>query len=119
MDIRPKGSDAPLTWNKTLYVGTEASKYEKRIRKRLDRGKSVIGHYLITIAEGQNDELDLISTTLLTQDILRARIPLIVGLAYDRREALDLLVRITDDCVRETGGAQIRKWLLGGRKEGE
>lgn len=112
MDTERKKSPVRLAWREPLYVGPGILSREKKIRKRLDQGKTDIGHYLITIASNGVDELDIVPTAFLGREMMRARLPLIVGLASDRREALDMLLEITGDCLRETGTLQLKKWLL-------
>ncbi len=101
-----------LSWYGQLYMGEGAAKYARRIRRRADAGKTDVGHWFITLASNGSDELDLIPGWLLSQKNFRARVPMIVGIAADRREALDLVVRIADECYRATGDANIREWLL-------
>lgn len=105
-------SSEKLLWSASLYTGDEIRRYEKKIRKKLNAGKTVIGHYLITIASNGKDELDIIPTSLLAQQALCGHLPMIVGLAYDRKEAMELVVRIVNDCMEKTGRPEIRKWLL-------
>ena len=100
-----------LSWYEPLYIGGSTGRYARKIRRRLDSGKTDVGHYLITIASNGTDELDIVQSGLLSQTILRSRLPMIVGLASGRKEALDLAAVIAEDCLRETGDVRIRKWL--------
>ena len=100
-----------LKWSTNLYVGPSVARYSRRIRKRLDEGKSDVGHYLLTLAANENDELDILETFFLSQETIRDRLPAIVGIAGTKKEALELARKITEDCVQETGGADLRRYL--------
>ncbi len=100
-----------LSWYEPLYIGDSTGRYAGRIRKRLDAGRTDVGHYLITLASNGTDELDIIPSGLLTQSFLRERLPMIVGVASGRKEALRLVTAIAGDCVRQTGDVRIREWL--------
>ncbi len=99
-----------LNWSRHLYLGNHIKKYEQRIRQRLDEGKIDVGHYLITYAVNEMDQLDIISTIKLTA-YQREHLPPIVGLAGTRQEAYELLVHITDDCLKATGDVDLRRYL--------
>lgn len=100
-----------MNWYEQLYIGERVLPYAKKIRKRLDAGQTDLGHYVITLASNPADLLDMMSTSFLTQESLRSRLPMIVGIAADRAEAEELVMNIVNDCVRETGGTDIRKYL--------
>ena len=103
----------PLRWRKDLYIGEGAAPELRRIKRRLDADRTVSGFHLITLASNENDELDIIRSEFVSQRALRERLPLIVGVASGRREALDIVVKIADECVRDTGGPGIRRYLEG------
>lgn len=100
-----------MIWYDRLYVGKRIAPRAERIRKRLDSGRTDLDHYIITIARNPSDMLDIMNTSYLAQDSLRKRVPMIVALAADRAEAEELLLEITEDCVRDTGEADLRKYL--------
>ena len=100
-----------MEWYGNLYIGERVNRYAARIRERLDAGKSDLGHYIITLAAHPSDYLDLFDTRYLTQDALRNRLPMVVGLAADRNEALIVVQKIVEDCVRETGSTDVRSFL--------
>ncbi len=101
-----------LKWNNSLYLGRMVQTREAEIRERLDSGKIDIGHYLITISVNPNDMLDIISTGTLITDHQRSQLPTVVGIAESKAEAVRLVIRITEDCIRECGNADLRTYLL-------
>ena len=102
-----------LKWSEALYVDPHLKSREERIRSRLDDGKTDLGHYLITLASNGSDQLDVIASGYLTQKRLLERLPLIVGIASSKKEALRLVVRIAEEGMAETGDADIRGFLMG------
>ncbi len=102
-----------MKWSEHLYVGDQVKRYADRVRKRLNKGKSDVGHYLITLAENDRDQLDIINTMFLMTDRSRDRLPLVLGIASTRGEALDLVRQMTEDCLNDTGTADLRAYFVG------
>lgn len=108
-----------LTWYEPLYLDGHLRKREKSLRKRLNEGRVDVGHYLITLSSNPADNLDIISTSFLVQPALYDRLPMVVGLASSKKEAMRLVLRITDDCLSATGGADLRAFLLAKQEDGD
>ena len=106
-------------WYEPLYVDDNLKNRKLSIKKRLDSGKVDLGHYLVTLASNGSDQLDVISTSYLSQKALYERLPMVVGLASTKKEAMKLVVSIADDCIRGSGGADIRGYLLRDKREQE
>ena len=94
-----------------LYLGQSAERYEKRIRARLDAGKTDTGHYLITLASNGTDMRDIIGTGFLVQPSLARHLPMIVGIARTKKEAIDMVVQMVDDCLRSRGDCDLRAFF--------
>ena len=101
-----------LRWYKDLYLGETVRGKEKKMMRRLEEGKPVPGIWLVTIASNEKNHLDLLPADFLLQSALRSRCPMIVGIAFTRAEALEILQRIVQEVYRETEDANIRAWLL-------
>ena len=100
-----------LSFYKPLYTDVSLADRADRICRMLARGKTDTGCYVITLASNGTDHLDIISSLFLKQSLLRESLPMVVGVASSKKEALGLVQKITDDCLRETGGTDIRSWL--------
>lgn len=100
-----------LKWLDPLYTDDVAGRRVRELKKRLDSGKTDLGHYVITLASNGTDCLDVMSTVFLGQPYVRNALPDIVGIASSKKQALKLVVRITEDCIRETGGYDVRRYL--------
>ncbi|MDO4619561.1 MAG: hypothetical protein Q4B09_02965 [Lachnospiraceae bacterium] len=99
------------TWYDPLYTGESIQKEEKKIRRRINRGKPQVGYYVLTLASNGTDLLDLVPVHWLRQKECSSRLPAIVGLAGTKKEAVDLVIRMTEDCMRERGDADLRSFL--------
>ena len=100
-----------LTWYDPLYVGPKAERQVGKIRKRLDKGKTDPGHYLVTLAANGTDELDIINSGFLTWKNVYNHLPMVMGVGADRAEALDIAGRIIEDCLHSTGGTDVRAFI--------
>ena len=105
-----------LNWYKNLYVGDTAKKKEKKIRRKINNGSGMIGVYVITLAANPADHLEIISSNYLLQKPLRARCPMIVGIAEGYEEALELVEESAGEVWEKTGGVQIRAFLENNQK---
>lgn len=101
-----------MKWRKNLYIGKSVKKHTGRIRKRLESGKTDVGHYLITFAENEKDQLDIINTIFLISEKRREELPEIIGIAGSEEEAIELVEQMIRDCLKSTGSADVRKWLV-------
>lgn len=100
-------------WYKELYIGKHAKKRIDRIRSRIDRGKRLPQIWLISLAANGRDQLDIFDARNLYQPAFRSRCPMIVGVAADYGEALELVIRMADDVYRSRGDGNIRAWVEG------
>lgn len=100
-----------LTWYDQLYVSPKAGRHIGKIKKRLNQGKTDSGHYLITVASNGVDELDIINSGFLASKTVYNHLPMVMGVATDRKEALEIAGRIIEDCFRSTGGTDVRSFI--------
>lgn len=109
-----------LRWYNNLYLGNTVTGQEKKLMRRLEKGKPVPGVWLVTIASNEKNNLDLIPSELLLQKVFRAHCPMIVGIGFTKVEAMEILLRIAQEVYRDTENMNIRVWLLeraGGKPE--
>lgn len=97
---------------KHLYVGDRAEKTKKRILRRIHQKKLLAEAYVLMPALHPHDMIDVIHANFLFQPFYQNQENLvIVGIAEGKADAMNLVMRITDECFRRTGSAQIRTWL--------
>ena len=71
----------------------------------------MLGVYVITLSNNPNDELDIIPSYVLMQKIYKDMELIVVGIASDRDNALELLNRMTYDCLNETGNVSFKQYF--------
>lgn len=108
-----------LKWYKYLYLGETVRGKEKKVMRRLEKGKPVPGIWLVTLASNEKNNLDLLPADFLVQKALRNLCPMIVGIGFTRVEAMMILLRITAEVYEDTGKMNIRLWLTEKEQRGE
>ena len=101
-----------LNWYPSLYLGESVKHKSRQLRFQLNRRKPVKDIWLITLASNGRDALDLVSSTYLIQPLFAEQLPMVIGLAKGRAEAIDVVTEMTEACYAETGDADLRSWLL-------
>ncbi|MEE3420603.1 MAG: hypothetical protein VZR02_05815 [Lachnospiraceae bacterium] len=99
-----------MIWYKHLYVGDLVKGRKDRIIERIESDRTQTGQYLITISENPAEMLDIFSTVFLTEK-RKERLPMVVGLAGTRDEAIFLVRKMTEDCLRATGDVDLRTYF--------
>ena len=95
---------------KYLYIG-DTVKEPAKVKRRLKRhaGQQI---YVIAIAEG-NNQLEIYHCAYLKQSYYRYHPPVIVGIASDYEEAVGIIVKITEECLKESGNCNLKEYLKG------
>lgn len=101
-----------LKWYEYLYVGENAKKRINYYIRRIGNGKPVDDIFLVTIASNDANQLDIIKSHYLLQPVVMRMCPMIVGIAKGNDEAKALVVKMVEETLRETGGADVRNYLL-------
>ncbi len=107
------GKDRKLTYHPGLYVGDRISgKKLDKIKSRLQTRPFTAGVFLITLARNPKDQLDIFEARQLAQGHYEDCEFYVVGIASSREEALELVERMTGECVRERGDCDLREYFL-------
>lgn len=100
-----------VKWYKNLYVGDNAKKEERRIRRKIEKGRIIPGIFLITYASNPDNQLDIIPSALLKQKTVYQRCPMIIGIASGYEEALEIVSGLADQAYRQEEAESIRSYL--------
>lgn len=95
---------------KHLFIG-ESIREPDTVKENLLNSKLQPDIFVISISVS-NDQLDIYDSKYLLQPFWEKEKLLIVGIAGSRDEAIRLVISITEKTVRETGTADIKKYLL-------
>lgn len=93
-----------ISWFDRLYVGEKAKRKRYRIIQGIRRLKPKPGVYVITPASNGNNILDIYPSMVFLSPFYRDEDFLILGIAADYWEALEVAGRIVDDMYQKTGG---------------
>lgn len=97
---------------KHLYVGDQAVKTRVRILRRIHRKKMLADAYVVMPALHRRDQLDVMHANFLLQPFYKNMEDLvIIGIAEGKADAINLVLRITDECWHRTGGADLRSYV--------
>ena len=100
---------------KNPYVGKSLKKREDLVRGKIENGKIVLSVFLIAYPEGENNQLEIFDALYLQNAFIKARQPVIIGMAGSRYEAMEMVSTLAKRAFEVTGSYDIRKYLL--RKE--
>lgn len=91
-----------------LYVGDKIKEPAKVKRKLKHHGGQFV--YVICLAKG-DDQLEIYHSAYLKQPYYRYHPPVVVGIASDYEEAVEIVVTITKECLAATGGCNLKEYL--------
>ena len=98
-----------MNWHEKLYVGEQAGRKKKKIMRKLDRQKLVLGLYVITLASNPKNLLDVIPAYMLFRP--QAAQLQIIGIAMTKEEAFEVCERIIMDVYGQTAGFDVRSFF--------
>lgn len=100
-----------MRWYKPLYLGEKAKEKRFSLLQGLRRGRPLPRVYVITLAAGGNNLLDIYPQPELLLPYYRKREFLILGVALGYFEALEVARQIVDDVYQATGTLDVKTYL--------
>ena len=102
-----------LKFAQNLYLG-EGIAPEKldKLKKRLNKKPLLANVYLITPARNPADQLDIFDARQLVQTHYKDEEFLVLGMASGYEDALQLIERVTGECLKARGDCNLREYLL-------
>ena len=94
-----------------LYVGESVASAEYKIVEKVHKGKVVSGLYLILISNHPDNMLDLMLEKEALQKCYSQTDLKVVGIAGNKKEAIQIVQRIVEESLKETGSADVRGFL--------
>lgn len=98
-----------MEWYKDLYVGELAEKRKYKIINKIERHKTQIGIYVLTLPFNNENVLDIYPSYILNQKYYKKADLKIMGIACGYDEALEVMERIIMDCYHITNQFKITK----------
>ena len=101
-----------MQYYKYLYVGENLTDKKEQIIAKLDENKFMLNTYIIALARGEQNHLELFNAALLKQGLFSKNNLFVVGIADGYEEALEVVEEITKEVYDNTKGADIRSFIL-------
>ena len=86
-----------IVWSEKLYIGEQALKKSKKVQKKLENGKLVLGFFLITKPSNESNLFDILPAAELKFPYYQRKELLVYGLAKGKEEAEQLVLTILED----------------------
>lgn len=102
-----------------LYMDEKVKSKQEEILGKIQDGKWQLEKYLITLAANERNHLEIYDSVLLIQKAIPKEDLFLVGVAGGYIEALELVEQITQEVYDETGGTDIRSFILCKQQEYE
>lgn len=100
-----------MLFHKKLYFDEKLSKSKRKVLKKLKQGNLQLGVHVITLALNEKDLLEIYPSYILLQKVYRDSDLTVVGVASGRDEAYELLTKMTEDCIKKNGNADLRQFF--------
>ena len=105
-----------MKWLRSLYVG-EKIKEDKAAVIRLIENPTLKSRYLfyclISPAPQAGENLEVLPLIMLNEKHFNRSDRVILGIAAGMKEADELLLRMTQDCLDAGGGVKVKEYFLG------
>ncbi len=99
-----------MKFYKNLYIGDTIKKPDK-IKRKLKQHKKMINVFVVVYAEKTN-QLEIYNSLFLQQWYYKENPPYIVGIANGQEEAVDIIRKITEETLAQTGNADLIEYLF-------
>jgi len=100
-----------MRFHNRLYIG-DSIKHPIVTKWKLRVAAGQFNVHVIVISENGDNQLECFHNSLLKQKSYHKRDFLVVGIAGDYKEAVDIIAKITQDCVTHTGTGNVKQFLL-------
>lgn len=100
-----------MRFHNNLYIG-QSIKHPLITKWKLRVAAGQFQVYVIVISETGENQLECFHNSLLKQKSFHKRNFLVVGIAGDYKEAVNIITKITQDCVTKTGTGNVKQFLL-------
>lgn len=102
-----------MLWLKDLYLGEKAARDARGLIRAAERGKKGKKDqcYLVTLSAYPHAQLDLMSIKESRRAVERGESLKVLGLASGKGEAVSLVEKMLQDCLRKSGGPDMKAFF--------
>ena len=102
-----------------MYIDEGLKEKKGDILQKIENNQVQLNKYVITLTKNEKNHLEFYDTALLRQDVFDKDSLFLIGIADGYSGSLKLIERITQDVLDESGGTNIRGYLLKKQKDFE
>ena len=102
-----------------LYVDEKIKEKQTEVVEKITNNKRQLETYLITLTKNEANHLEIFNSLLLIQKAIEKEDLFVVGISSGYAKALELVEKITQEVYDETGGTNIRNYVLHKQREYE
>lgn len=94
-----------------LYFSESLQRKKKQIVKKLENNQFQLNRYVIVLSEKEDEYLEIYNSTVLMQNAYDTKEMFAVGITDCYEEALDFVMKLTQQVYEETESADIRTYI--------
>lgn len=102
-----------------MYISEELVEKKAEILQKIENNQIQLNKYVIVLAKNEKNHLEFYDTALLRQDIFDKDSLFLIGLAEGYSGSAKMIEKITQEVLDESGGTDIRGYLLRKQKDFE
>ena len=102
-----------------MYISEELVEKKAEILQKIENNQIQLNKYVIVLAKNEKNHLEFYDTALLRQDVFEKDSLFLVGIAEGYSGSLKLIEKITQEVLDESGGTNIRAYLMKKQKDFE
>lgn len=99
-----------MKFYKNLYIGDTVSNPDK-IKRKLKKYAKLMNVYVLVYVEGDR-RIEIFHSVMLQQPYYRDNPPYVIGIAGSKDEAQQIICRIAEEALRQTGTADLASYLF-------
>lgn len=101
-----------MRYYKHLYLTEGLEKKKEKIIRKLESGKLQPSVHVITLAISEKNQLEIYPTLQFKQPAFPEQDLFVVGITKGYEEAVELVEQIVQEVYEQTGGCDIRSYIL-------
>ena len=102
-----------------MYVSDELIEKKSQILQRIDKNQAQLNKYIIVLSKNEKNHLEFYDSILLMQNIFEKDSLFLIGIAEGYSGCTKLIEKITQEVLEQTGGTDIREYLMRKQKDFE
>lgn len=95
-----------------MYISECLIDKKSKIINQLKKNRLLPGVYVISLSRGGQNQLEFWSSVFFRYHFYENSTLFVVGLAYGQEECLEIIRQITEKVYKETGGSDLKKYIL-------